>query len=102
MTAKPTYEEALRFMSNAVLYQNIDLGGPWEGWKIRGQYLVTPQKDRIPVRELVGMVVHYRAKFRHQRANKSAQPAAVSNVVPFRRVERVQGANPARRAERAV
>ncbi|OHE83347.1 MAG: hypothetical protein A2579_00555 [Lysobacterales bacterium RIFOXYD1_FULL_69_11] len=85
MSAKPTYDEALQFMADAVLYQRIDLTGPWQGWKIRGQYLVSPEKDRIPMRELIGMLIHYRGKFGHHRTTPKARAAesGSSNVIPF-------------------
>ena len=69
----------MQFMVDAVLYQRVDLTGPWKGWKIRGQYLVAPDKERIPVRELIGLLIHYRGKFGHKRP--VAQVAG--NVVPF-------------------
>jgi hypothetical protein len=83
MSAQPTYEQALQFMADAVLYQHIDLTGPWSGWRIRGQYLVTPEKERIPVRELVGLVIHYRGKFGHKRPSVTAASPAALNVIPF-------------------
>ena len=83
MSGKPTYDEALTFMADAVLYQRIDLTGPWQGWKIRGQYLVSPQKDRIPMRELIGLLIHNRGKFGHHRASPKRATPENSNVVPF-------------------
>ena len=92
----------MQYMADAVLYQRIDLTGAWSGWKLRGQYLVSPEGDRIMMRELVGMLVHYRAKFRHHRQRVRAD-ALPSNVVRFPTpVGRVQGESPARRAERVV
>jgi hypothetical protein len=81
MSAMPSSDEAIRFMTQAVLYQQIDLSGPWEGWKIRGQYLVSPDRERIMMRELIGLLIHYRAKFGHKRS-KSKNDLA-SNVIPF-------------------
>ncbi|BCT93820.1 hypothetical protein LYSHEL_28470 [Lysobacter helvus] len=94
MSTKPTSEEAMNFMADAVLYQRIDLTGPWEGWKIRGQYLVSPNRERIPVRELVGLLIHYRAKFGHHRSKpKALTVTEPSNVIPFAAaaVERLRG-----------
>ena len=79
----PTSDEALDFMFNAVVYQRIDLTGPWKGWKLRGQYLVSPDKERIPVRELIGLLIHYRAKFGHHRATGRRPVEQPSNVVQF-------------------
>lgn len=84
MSAKPTYQEALNFMADATLYQRIDLTGPWQGWKIRGQYLVSPENERIMMRELIGLLIHYRGKFGHKRsAGAKAMPPPGSNVIPF-------------------
>lgn len=84
----PTYEEAVRFMFAVKVDQHFDLTGPWQGWKIRQQYLVSPMGDRIMMRELIGMLIHYRNKFGHHqnmasRRKKASQPegAAPSNVV---------------------
>lgn len=85
MSAQPTYDEALQFMSQAVLHQCIDLTGPWSGWRIRGQYLVSPDKERIPVRELIGLLIHYRGKFGHKRPAAKAAPSDAGNVIPFAR-----------------
>lgn len=87
---KPTPEEAMGYMFEAVVYQNIDLTGPWKGWKIRGPHLVAPDKERIPVRELVGLLIHYRAKFGHHRPQPQSDAAQPSNVVPFARAAVVQ------------
>lgn len=85
MSAQPSYEEALQFMAEAQLYQRIDLTGPWSGWRIRGQYLVSPDKERIPVRELIGLLIHYRRKFGHKRAAAQAGSPGGANVIPFAR-----------------
>ena len=79
----PTYEEALDYVCAAVLHQNIDLTGPWHGWKIRGQYLVSPERDRIMVRELVGVLIHYRARFGHRTRKAKVDQALPANVIPF-------------------
>lgn len=83
MSAAPTPEQAMRFMREAVLHQNIDLTGPWTGWKLRGQYLVAPDKERIPVRELIGLVIHYRAKFRHKPTKQPVAAPKADNVISF-------------------
>ncbi len=82
MSTTPTYDEALRFMSDATLYQRIDLSGPWQGWKLRGQYLVSPDRERIMMRELIGLLIHYHTKFRHSKQPNS-QHFAASNVIAF-------------------
>lgn len=52
----PTPEEALRFMLAALVHQQIDLTGPWQGWRVRGRELVAPHGQRIPVRRLQGLL----------------------------------------------
>lgn len=81
----PTPEQAMAYMFDATVYQSIDLTGPWKGWKLRGQYLVSPDKERIPVRELMGLVIHYRAKFGHHRHVQQPEATGPSNVIPFTR-----------------
>ncbi len=85
MSEMPTYEQALQFMTDVVLYQRIDLTGPWSGWKIRGQYLVSPEKERIMMRELIGLLIHYRRKFRHHHAAAKSAVPTESNVVSIMR-----------------
>lgn len=82
MRPKPSYEDALRFIYDVQVLQHIDLGGPWAGWKIRDQYLVAPDKERIPVRELVGLLIHYRGRFGHHRSKPVAEDVT-GNVVSF-------------------
>lgn len=88
----PTADEALRYMYNADVLQHIDLSGPWRGWKIRGMYLISPDRERVPVRELVGMVFHYRAKFRHARGPKLELPDNVISLAELaaRRSQRLE------------
>lgn len=83
MSDLPTYDETLAYMRDAVLHQRIDLTGPWQGWKIRKQYLVSPDGDRIMMREIVGMLIHYRAKFGHHTRKRKAVDAPASNVISF-------------------
>jgi hypothetical protein len=52
----PSAEEAMRFMFAAVVHQQIDLSGPWEGWRVRGRDLVAPDGQRIPARRLEGLL----------------------------------------------
>lgn len=83
MSEVPTYEESLAYMRDAVVHHRIDLTGPWRGWKIRQQYLVSPDGDRIMMREIIGMLIHYRAKFGHQARKRDASRNDSTNVVSF-------------------
>lgn len=83
MSELPTYDETLAYMRDAVLHQRIDLTGPWQGWKIRKQYLVSPDGDRIMMREIVGMLIHYRAKFGHHTRKQKVADAPASNIISF-------------------
>lgn len=56
MSEMPSYEEALQYMTDAVLYQHIDFAGTWQGWKLRGRELVSPDKDRITPQRLLGLL----------------------------------------------
>jgi hypothetical protein len=46
------------FMYMAVVHQQIDLAGPWEGWRIRGRDLVSPGPEfqRISPTRLAGLL----------------------------------------------
>lgn len=88
---KPTKRDAERFMYAALVECHIDLAQEWQGWKIRGRYLVTPEGDRLSVRRLLFLAQaehlrDYRAKWARKRGD---DPRA--NVVAFpieRRVAR--------------
>lgn len=56
MSTMPTHEEAMRFMRAALVDQQIDLSGPWAGWRVRGRDLVAPHGQRIPARRLEGLL----------------------------------------------
>ena len=56
MSTMPTPAEALQFMSDAQLYQRIDLTGAWSGWKVRGQHLVSPDGQRISPERFRGLL----------------------------------------------
>lgn len=94
MHGKPTADEALQFMADAVLYSRIDFAGDWQGWKLRGRVLVSPDGDRISAERLRGLLfvetlrTPKRAKpGRPSKAELAARPVAqveaLPNVVPF-------------------
>lgn len=76
MAAKPTYEEALSFMADAVLHQRIDFTGPWQGWKLRGRHLVSPDGDRMLPGRLVGLAWRFQAEARRDAARAKREAAA--------------------------
>jgi hypothetical protein len=76
MSAMPTPEEAMRFMRAAVVDQQIDLSGPWEGWRIRGRDLVAPHGQRIPARRLEGLL--WREEMELRRAGFASRKKAES------------------------
>lgn len=52
----PSSEEALAFMYAAVIHQQIDLTGPWRGWRIAGRDLVAPDGQRISPARMAGIM----------------------------------------------
>src|SRR5690606_15464921 len=55
MNGTLSYEEALLFMADAQLYQRIDVTGLWQGWRICGRCLVSPDGERISPERLRGL-----------------------------------------------
>jgi hypothetical protein len=43
-----------------VIHNDTPLHGPWEGWKMRGAFLVSPGGERIRARELDRLLFRYR------------------------------------------
>lgn len=89
MNAKPTAEEALQFMLDAVVYSRIDLAGEWGGWKLRGRVLVSPDGDRISAERLRGLLfveslrTPKRTKLgRPSKAELAARPVAQVAALP--------------------
>ena len=91
MTAKPTPEQALQFMADAVLYQRIDFTGPWHGWKLRGRDLVSPDGDRISPERLKGLAWRLAQEARRDaaRAKRETQERAAKGVVTVLRVDAI-------------
>lgn len=83
MTAKPTPQEALNFMFEATVYQRIDFTGPWQGWRLRGRDLVSPDGDRISPERLKGIAWRMQAEARRDsaRAKREALERAREPVV---------------------
>lgn len=88
MAAKPTPEEALQFMHDALVYQRIDFTGRWHGWRMRGRDLVSPDGDRISPERLTGLLWRVQAEARRDaaRAKREAAERARSPVVTVLRV----------------
>lgn len=83
MSTKPTPQEAMDFMFEAVVYQRIDLAGPWQGWRLRGRELVSPDGDRITPERLKGIAWRMQAEARRDKARtqREAQKRAQEPVV---------------------
>ena len=74
----------------SVLVENrCDFGNEWQGWRMRGSYLISPDGDRVSARRLRGLLFSA-SLAKPRRASKPAiAPAPLpSNVVelPVRRV----------------
>lgn len=70
---------------------DIDLTGAWMGWRIRGNLLISPYRDRLTVGRLVGIVT-----MEHHRQACSApevrRKLVSAQVIDFRnRVQRLRG-----------
>ena len=76
MSTMPNFEEAVRFMVAAKVHQQIDLAGPWEGWRLRGRDLVAPHGQRIPARRLEGLL--WRDEMELRRAGFASRKKAES------------------------
>lgn len=72
MARKPTPDEAMSFMYDALVLCRVDLAGEWSGWKIRGRVLVSPDGDRIPVERLRGLL--FTESLKRQKRNKPGRP----------------------------
>lgn len=75
MASKPTPDEAMRFMYDAVVLSRIDLAGEWAGWKIRGRVLVSPDGDRVPVERLRGLL--FTESLKRPKRSKPGRPSAL-------------------------
>lgn len=40
----------------AQVHQHVDLHGPWLGWRIAGRYLITTDRERVPVHVLAQLI----------------------------------------------
>ena len=80
MRKPPTLEQAEQFMWDAQLHQRIDFAGPWQGWKMRGMWLVSPHGDRIKARELEYVMFRYRLRVRGPKREKAEVVALVAST----------------------
>lgn len=78
----PTPDEALDFMRAVLLHSHCDFTHEWQGWKLRGRDLVSPDGDRISARRLRGLMFAETNRVRAVRA----RPQEVGNVVPLQQV----------------
>jgi len=70
----PTAEAAIRFMFDALVRANIDLAGPWQGWRLRGRHLVTPGGERLTPERVAGLA--WRDAMELRRAGYASRRAA--------------------------
>lgn len=56
---------------------HIDLAADWAGWKLRGQWLISPDGDRVNPQRLRGMLFREANERRHKAGLKSGQQGAV-------------------------
>lgn len=82
----PTADDAMRFMADAVLYQRVDLTGPWQGWRVRGRDLVAPDGQRVSTQRLEGLLwrdamelrlAGYTSRKKAEGERRKAQPVKV-------------------------
>ena len=66
-----------------VVHNKCDLHGPWDGWRMAGKDLVSPQGDRINAHRLAGFLWVERAKSRLYQRGSSA-PVRTIDTLPAR------------------
>ena len=89
----PTPAQALAFVHQVKVDGWLDLGNEWQGWKLRGPYLVSPAGDRILPQRLLGicMTEAMRTRARVKRAHapqgpRQPDPLPIVVQLPRRRV----------------
>lgn len=89
MSEKPTCEEAMQFMADALVYQRLDFTGPWHGWKMRGRDLVSPDGDRLSPERLRGLAWRQASEARRDaaRAKRLAYEGISKQVVTVLRID---------------
>lgn len=80
--------EKVRAYWAAVVLNHVDLGGEWEGWRMRGRDLVSPCGKRINPRRLLGLLFAEDNRKRFERT----RPARTATVVTLPSRERFNGA----------
>ena len=92
---EPSQAEAMEFMYQVLVNGQLDLRNEWNGWKLRGPYLVAPNGDRILPQRLLGLLYTEKLQKRVYQATKAnaaakAKPAPLADlgvvVMPRRRV----------------
>lgn len=71
---KPTTEEAMNLMFDLHVNGNVDLVGPFEGFRFRGKDLVSPDGQRLSRRRLEGLM--WRDKMELRRAGFASRKQA--------------------------
>jgi hypothetical protein len=77
-------------MYAALVENRQDFGNEWQGWRMRGAYLISPDGDRVSARRLRGLLfaASLTKPRRAQVAKVEQAPVVPSNVLklPVRRV----------------
>lgn len=60
-----------------VVYNQMPLHGPWQGWRMAGRDLVSPDGDRISPRRLVGILWVERCRQRLDQARAPSRPKPI-------------------------
>lgn len=72
---------AIKFMHEALVHNRIRFGYEWQGWRMAGRYLVTPEGDRVCANRLLWLV---RRESMREKLFKNVQATGPSNVIEFR------------------
>lgn len=80
VVSKPTPEQAMQFMHDALVLNRIHFGYEWQGWRMAGRYLVSPEGDRICANRLLWLM---RREGMREKLFKQVEVRDASNVVQF-------------------
>lgn len=77
---KATEAEAIQFMHEALVHNRIHFGYEWQGWRMAGRDLVSPEGDRICANRLLWLM---RRESMRAALYRQVQATGPSNVVAF-------------------
>lgn len=64
-----------------VVYNHTPLYGPWEGWRMAGRDLISPEGERLSVHRLRGLMVRQNLEARRDAARRRNQKRVSSGMV---------------------